>query len=152
MKSMMKKAGLGFALAATALSVAAPAEAQRYYGRYRNDNGGAAVVAGIAGLAIGAAIASNNNNRYQTQETRLLLLGLEKKMPPELIPLTAQQHAVTRLPKFTTELPFFYLTKQTAARSKPIHFQTTDAQGKPVTWQVKPNDTVGIPGIEAHEV
>ncbi|MBX9730076.1 MAG: hypothetical protein K2X59_02005 [Sphingomonas sp.] len=65
MKSMLKKAGLGFALAATALSVAAPAEAQRYYGRDRRGNGGGAVIAGIAGLAIGAAIASNNNDRYR---------------------------------------------------------------------------------------
>lgn len=65
MNSMMKKAGLGVALAVTALATAAPAEAQRYYGRHRGDNGGAAVVAGIAGLAIGAAIASNGNNRYR---------------------------------------------------------------------------------------
>lgn len=66
MKSMMKKAGLGFALAATALTAAAPAEAQRYYGRdYRRDNGGTAVIAGIAGLAIGAAIASNRNDRFR---------------------------------------------------------------------------------------
>lgn len=59
MNSMLKKAGLGIALGATALSMAAPAEAQRYY-RHR-DNGGAALAAGIAGLAIGAAIASNND-------------------------------------------------------------------------------------------
>lgn len=65
MNSMMKKAGLGVALAVTALATAAPAEAQRYYGRNRGNNGGAAVVAGIAGLAIGAAIASNNNNRFR---------------------------------------------------------------------------------------
>lgn len=64
MNSMMKKAGLGVALAVTALATAAPAEAQRYYGRNRG-NGGAAVVAGIAGIAIGAAIASNNNNRFR---------------------------------------------------------------------------------------
>ncbi|OYY89898.1 MAG: hypothetical protein B7Y45_10065 [Sphingomonas sp. 28-66-16] len=72
MHSMMKKAGLGIALAATALTAAAPAEAQRYGGRgygghgYRGGgNAGPAIVAGIAGLAIGAAIASNANDRYR---------------------------------------------------------------------------------------
>lgn len=69
MHSMLKKAGLGVALAATALTTAAPAEAQRYGGHYRgyrgHDNGGAAIVAGIAGLAIGAAIASDRNDRYR---------------------------------------------------------------------------------------
>lgn len=68
MNSLMKKAGLGVALAATALTAAAPADAQRYRGdRYyhRGGNGtGTAVVAGIAGLAIGAALASNNRDRY----------------------------------------------------------------------------------------
>ncbi len=70
--NLLKKAGLGFALAATALTAAAPADAQRYrggYGRhygdryYGRDNGGTAIVAGIAGLAIGAALASSANDR-----------------------------------------------------------------------------------------
>ncbi|MES2057444.1 MAG: hypothetical protein V4564_16035 [Pseudomonadota bacterium] len=62
MKNMMKKVVLGATLAATALTAAAPAEAQRYgYGRHyhRGNDAGVAVVAGIAGLAIGAAIASD---------------------------------------------------------------------------------------------
>ena len=58
MKPIFKKAGLAVALGATALTAAAmPAEAQRYH-HYRG-NGDTAVVAGIAGLAIGAALASN---------------------------------------------------------------------------------------------
>ena len=70
MTPMFKKIGLGIALAATALTAAAPAEAQRYGRGYRGggygydggyNRGGGALVAGIAGLAIGAAIASNNN-------------------------------------------------------------------------------------------
>ena len=69
MNSMMKKLGLGAALAATAVTAAAPAEAQRYrggYGRgYHHDSTGPALVAGIAGLAIGAAIASNGRDRYR---------------------------------------------------------------------------------------
>lgn len=72
MTNLMKKIGLGLALGATALTAAAPAEAQRWrggygggYRHYDRGNGGAAIVAGIAGLAIGAAIASNRNDRYR---------------------------------------------------------------------------------------
>jgi hypothetical protein len=74
MNSVLKKAGLGVALAATALTAAAPADAQRYrggwggYGRHYDrhyDRTGPALVAGIAGLAIGAAIASNGRDRYR---------------------------------------------------------------------------------------
>lgn len=65
MNSMLKKAGLGIALAATALTAAAPADAQRYYGRRHGGDAGVAVAAGIAGLAIGAAIASNGHDRYR---------------------------------------------------------------------------------------
>ncbi|MDP1028096.1 hypothetical protein Q5H91_12810 [Sphingomonas sp. KR1UV-12] len=68
MNGLMRKAGLGIALAATALTAAAPADAQRW-GRYRHyDRGGnaaaGAVLGGIVGLGIGAAIASNNRSRY----------------------------------------------------------------------------------------
>ncbi|WCM25499.1 hypothetical protein NDN01_15750 [Sphingomonas sp. QA11] len=63
MNDFVKKAGLGVALAATALTTAVPADAQRYR-HYRHDDGaGTAIVAGIAGLAIGAAIASNGRDR-----------------------------------------------------------------------------------------
>lgn len=66
MKNLFAKAGLALALGATALTVAAPAEAQRYNRGYRgHDNTGTAIVAGVAGLAIGAALASNGNrDRY----------------------------------------------------------------------------------------
>jgi hypothetical protein len=61
--NIVKKAGLGLVTVATVLTAAAPAEAQRYH-RYRDrDNTGTAIVAGVAGLAIGAAIASNRNDR-----------------------------------------------------------------------------------------
>jgi hypothetical protein len=64
MKTFIAKASLALALGATALTVAAPAEAQRYNGGHRGrDNGGAVIVAGIAGLAIGAALASSNHRR-----------------------------------------------------------------------------------------
>ena len=68
MNGLMKKAGLGIALAATALTAAAPADAQRW-GRYRHyDRGNGtsnALLGGIVGLGIGAAIASSaNRNRY----------------------------------------------------------------------------------------
>ena len=63
MTGMLKKIGMGTVLAATVLS-AVPADAQRYRG-YRHHGGdttGAAIVGGIAGLAIGAAIASGANH------------------------------------------------------------------------------------------
>lgn len=68
MNSLLKKAGLGVALAATAITASAPAEAQRW-GGYRHynrggDTAGAAILGGIVGLGVGAAIASSNNNRY----------------------------------------------------------------------------------------
>jgi hypothetical protein len=73
---MMRKA-LTAAIAAITLggavcATAAPAEAQHYRGgyhgyyggHYRHGNGGAAVAAGIAGLAIGAALASDHPRYY----------------------------------------------------------------------------------------
>lgn len=63
------KAVLGLTLGATALTAAAPADAQRY--RYRDrDNTGTAVVAGIAGIAIGAALASSSRDRYYDRYDR----------------------------------------------------------------------------------
>ena len=73
-------------------------------------------------------------------------------MPRTLQPLKPKQHPVTPLPKFTTELPFFYLTKRKDLLSQPIDFRGTDPQDKPVRWRVTPNPTIGAPGIEAHEV
>ncbi|KQM64167.1 hypothetical protein ASE75_09180 [Sphingomonas sp. Leaf17] len=69
MTGMFRKAGLGFALAATALASAAPAEAQRWGGRHYDRRGGGdavagAVIGGILGLGVGAAIASSNRPRY----------------------------------------------------------------------------------------
>lgn len=70
MNGVFKKAGLGFALAATALASAAPAEAQRWGGRHYDRRGGGdgvagALIGGVLGLGIGAAIASSNNRpRY----------------------------------------------------------------------------------------
>lgn len=70
MNGLIKKAGLGVALAATALTAAAPADAQRYRGGYRHYNRGGgdvaagAILGGIVGLGVGAAIASNNRGRY----------------------------------------------------------------------------------------
>ena len=73
MNGMFKKLGLGLALGATALTAAAPAEAQRWGrgwgggGYYHRDRGGDAVagalLGGIVGLGVGAAIASSNRPR-----------------------------------------------------------------------------------------
>ena len=76
MRNMVRKAGLAIALGATALATTAPADAQRY-GGYRGGGyhgggyhrggigaGGAAVLGGLVGLGVGAAIASNNRPYY----------------------------------------------------------------------------------------
>lgn len=73
-------------------------------------------------------------------------------MTRELVPLQPEQHPVTRLPKVTTELPFFYLTKQKTQLEKPITFEALDEQGKRIKWKVTPNTFIGAPGIDAHEV
>src|SRR3546814_8554241 len=70
MQSILKKAGLAVALGATALTVAAPAEAQRWqHNRHHggDDAAAAALVGGIIGLGIGAAIASSDNDRYNNR-------------------------------------------------------------------------------------
>jgi hypothetical protein len=65
MTTVIKKASLALVLGASVLAAASPAEAQRYGGGYSGrDNGGSAVVAGIAGLAVGAALASNGDRGY----------------------------------------------------------------------------------------
>lgn len=69
MKTMITKAVLGLTLGATALTAAAPAEAQRYRHRDRDDTG-TAIVAGIAGVVIGAAIANSGRDRYYDRDYR----------------------------------------------------------------------------------
>lgn len=65
MKNLVTKGVIALALGATALATAAPAEAQRYRGGYRHHDGaGTALVAGVAGLAIGAALASGDRGYY----------------------------------------------------------------------------------------
>jgi hypothetical protein len=63
MTAQLKKITLAVALGASALAVAAPAEAQRYGGYRGRDNGDTALIAGIAGVAIGAALASSADRR-----------------------------------------------------------------------------------------
>jgi len=63
MNKFLTKAVLGTTLAATALTAAAPADAQRYR-RWHHDDTGVAIAGGIVGLALGAAIASSANDRY----------------------------------------------------------------------------------------
>jgi hypothetical protein len=78
MTTLFKKATLALALGATALTAAAPAEAQRYGGRHRgNDNTGVAIIAGIAGLAIGAAIASSGNDHRRDYDRRYRQTGYQ---------------------------------------------------------------------------
>lgn len=65
--NIIKKMVLGAALGASALTAAAPASAQYYRGygyRHHDDDAGVAIGAGVLGLALGAAIASNSGRRY----------------------------------------------------------------------------------------
>jgi hypothetical protein len=73
-------------------------------------------------------------------------------MSQSLLPLKPKQHPVTPLPKFTTELPFFYLTKRKDLLIQSIDFYGIDPEQRPIRWKVTPNPTIGAPGIEAHEV
>lgn len=58
--NILKRAMLGLTAAASVAVVAAPAEAQsRYYRDHRNNGAGVAIAAGVVGLAVGAALASN---------------------------------------------------------------------------------------------
>jgi hypothetical protein len=74
-------------------------------------------------------------------------------MGAELIPITEGQRQVILVPKATTDLPFFYLTKQKARLSQNIQYEGLDLKGRPIRWQVFPNSNpaIGAPGIEAHE-
>lgn len=67
MNSFLMKSGLGTAMAATALAAAVPADAQRWRGRgYNrgNDVATGALIGGVVGLGLGAAIASSNRGPY----------------------------------------------------------------------------------------
>lgn len=66
----LKRIAMGAALAAASLSLAAtPAQARDRYGD-GGDDAAIAIGAGIIGLAIGAAIASNHNDRYDRRYYR----------------------------------------------------------------------------------
>ena len=68
---MLRKAALGLALAASMPISATPADARdhhRYYSRHYDDDAALAVSAGIIGLAIGAAIASDRPRYYDDDD------------------------------------------------------------------------------------
>jgi hypothetical protein len=73
MRKALTAALAAITMGGAVVATAAPAEAQHYRGghyggyyggHYRHDNGGAAVAAGVVGLALGAAIASNHHGYY----------------------------------------------------------------------------------------
>jgi hypothetical protein len=75
-------------------------------------------------------------------------------MPAELLPLEAEQHSVVLVPKATTDLPFFWLTKRQSSLQQDVTYEGIDGEGRPISWTVTPNRSphIGPPGIEAHEV
>lgn len=64
MLSFLSKGALTAAIGASALVTAVPAEAQRYDRHGRGNDAAVAIGAGVLGLAVGAAIASDNRGRY----------------------------------------------------------------------------------------
>lgn len=68
MNGFLMKAGLGAVVAATTLAAAAPADAQRWRGHRGYDRGGdvaaGALIGGVIGLGLGAAIASDRGRGY----------------------------------------------------------------------------------------
>lgn len=64
MFSIFGKTALGAALAAMAAIVTTPAQARPYYDRGGDNDAAIAIGAGVVGLALGAAIASSNRDRY----------------------------------------------------------------------------------------
>ncbi|WP_067736208.1 hypothetical protein [Novosphingobium naphthalenivorans] len=64
LKSIAARLGLGTALAATVLTLTAPAQARDHYRGHGGDDAAIAIGAGIIGLAIGAAIADSHDDRY----------------------------------------------------------------------------------------
>ena len=66
MTKFWKKAVLGAALAASTVTAVSPAAAEPWRGGYHRGGGdaaGAAIVGGVIGLALGAAIASGHHDR-----------------------------------------------------------------------------------------
>jgi hypothetical protein len=63
MFGVIKKAALGAVLAATAVAASSPAQARDRWHR-GDDRAAVAVGAGVLGLALGAAIASDRRDRY----------------------------------------------------------------------------------------
>lgn len=66
MNKFVKAGAAALVLGATTLAVATPAEARpyRHYRHHHDNDAGLAIGAGILGLAIGAAIASDNDRYY----------------------------------------------------------------------------------------
>jgi hypothetical protein len=72
----------------------------------------------------------------------------------QLITIKAGQHSVVLVPRSTTDLPFFYHTKQKTRLNQNIDYKGVDILGRPIRWKVIPNkdSEIGAPAIDAHEV
>lgn len=92
MNGLIRKAGLTAVLAATAMTAAAPADAQRYRHYYGRGHGGdvaaGALLGGIVGLGVGAAIADSNRDRYYDRgyyDRRYYDRGYYYDAPPRVV-------------------------------------------------------------------
>lgn len=72
----------------------------------------------------------------------------------ELIPLNADQHVITFVPRLITELPFFNLTSYQKNLPSVIKFAGLDDAGRPINWEVyqNTNEEIGAPRADAHRV
>lgn len=78
----------------------------------------------------------------------------EHRQNSGLIPLAPEQPPVTIVPKRTTELPFFYLTKKKGLLQQNISYEGVDEYDRPIRWKVRPNRApdIGEPAIDAHRI
>ena len=99
MKSMIKNTVLGLAVAATALSVV-PAQAHDHWRRHYDSDGGDALAAGIAGLAIGAIVGG-----LASQPSRPERVYIDPPYPP--VYPTYQSYTVYEAPRYQYRRPVY---------------------------------------------
>lgn len=89
--------------------------------------------------------------KKSTSNRAVQLPGTEPTSAISLLSNPDRVARVVSLPRFTSALPFFYLTKNAKALSRPIRYVDTDERGQEIRWTVEPSRDSGPPGYLAHE-